>query len=150
MIPHGHENLSGVGGIHNHVSHSGGLVGEEQPVPCEPSVGGSVKASLGVWRPGIADGTGIDYVRIDRVNDDTVNVPGQFKAHALPGTAAVKAFVYAVASGDTVARIALAGACPDNVRALRINSQRTYRGNCLIIKYRREGGACIQCFPEPS
>jgi len=150
VIPHGHKDLSGVGRIHDHVSHSGGLIGEEQPVPGAPSVSGTVKASLGVGRPRIADGTGIDYIRIHRVNDDTVNVPGQFKTHALPGTAAVQAPVYSVTAGDAVARIALTGACPDNVRALRINCQRTYGGHFLVIKNRGEGGARIYCFPEPS
>src|SRR5262249_14375719 len=54
-------------------------------------------------------------VRVGGVNEDLADLEGLVQAHVLPGLAAVDRFVDAVAVGDGVARVGLAGADPDDV-----------------------------------
>src|SRR5690606_33091374 len=80
VIPHCHEDLAGIRGIHNHVCHARCLICEKHSLPRETSVPCTVKSSLRMWCPRIADGANVNNVRVDGVNYDTVDISCQLKS----------------------------------------------------------------------
>src|SRR5689334_618260 len=53
------------------------------------------------------------------MDGNAADLEGLFQPHVFPGFAAVAGFVDAIAPGDGVARIVLAGADPDDIRITR-------------------------------
>src|SRR5262249_7613320 len=114
-LPQGHEQGVGVPGVHLHVDDAGVLVGVEDLGRGRAAVGGLEQAALGVGAVEPAEGADVDDVGVGGVNGDAADLESLFEAHVLPGLAAVGGLVDAVAVGDAVARVVLAGADPDDV-----------------------------------
>src|SRR5262249_31491944 len=69
-------------------------------------------------------------------------------AHVLPGLAAVGGLVDAVAVGDAVARVVLAGAHPDDVPVRRRDGHGADGDGALVVELVLEGGAVIAGLEE--
>src|SRR5439155_6308791 len=104
-----------VGRVHHHVDDAGLVVLVPDLLPVLAAVGGLVDAALLVGTVAASQGADVDNVGVLGVNEDLADLKRLLEAHVLPGAAAVGRFVDAVAVGDAVARVGLAGADPDDV-----------------------------------
>src|SRR5262249_19890330 len=101
--------------VDHQVDDTGPLVHEVNLLPGLAAVGGLVHAAVGARAVQPAQGADVDDVRVLRGDDDPADLVGLVQGHVLAGLAAVAGLVDAVAVADTVARVVLAGADPDDV-----------------------------------
>src|SRR5205807_6734310 len=112
------------------------------------AVGRLVQAALLVRAPDVAEGGDIDDVGVGGVDDDAADVLRVPQAHVLPGLAAVGRFVDAVAPGDAVAGVGLAGADPDHVGVRFGDGHVAERNRRLALEDGRPGGAIVDGLPQ--
>ncbi len=89
-----------------------------------------------------------DNIRITRVHRDHADVLGIFEPHVFPGSAAIQAFIHAVAITDVTPANVFAGANPDRVVIVRIYRDGAYGIGSLALKNRGQCGASVVCFPD--
>ena len=140
----------GIARVHRDIDHAGGLVDVEDFVPVLPAVGGLEEPALLVVAPAAAHGADVDDVGILGVNDDLTDLERLLESHVLPCVAAVGALVDAVAPGDTVARVGLARADPDDVRVRGRDSDGTDGNGCLIVELVLVRHAVVRRLEQPA
>src|SRR5205823_3923008 len=118
-LPGGDNQGVRLGGVHRHVDDARLVVYEFDLFPGRPAVSGLVQAAVGVGAVEPAQRADVNGVGVLRVDDDLADLEGLFQAHALPGLTTVGGLVDAIAVGDAIARVALAGADPDDVLVRR-------------------------------
>ncbi len=84
------------------------------------------------------------------MNDDFADLESFFQAHVFPGLAAVGRFVHAVAVRGRVARVALAGADPDDVFIRRRDAYVADRHGGLAVELVLEGDAVVDGLEQPA
>ena len=136
VFPHGHQQLVGIGGVHDHVGHPGFVIHEEDLLPGLSSIGCFEHPTLRVLPPGGADGTRVDGVGVCGIDKDAVDVAGLLQAHPLPGPACVQGAVDPVPPVEGVSRIAFSGAHPDHRWVGLLNGHRPDGGGCLPVENR--------------
>src|SRR5439155_26172649 len=98
---------------HCRIDAAGVFIQVEDLLPSRAAVAGLEDAALRIGGPAAAQRGDVDDIGVFRMNDDAADVLCFLEAHILPRLAAVAGFVDAVAPGDAVAGIGLAGADPD-------------------------------------
>src|SRR5262249_20718413 len=131
-----------------HIDEARLLVEELRHFPGLAAVAGLVQAALPVRPPEAAQGGHIGDVRVFRVDGDAADVARLLDAEVLPGLAAVGGAIGPVAPGDAVARVALAGADPDDVRVGRGHGDGADAQGRLVVEDRRPGGAVVGRLPD--
>ena len=84
------------------------------------------------------------------MNDDAADLESLRKAHVLPGLAAVRRFVDAVAVRDRVARVILARADPDNVAVGRRDADVADGDGRLTVELMFKGDAVVNGLDQPA
>ena len=117
-------------------------------VPGLAAVGRLVEAAVAARRPERTLRRDVDGVGVARVDDDAADVLGALEADVRPRAAAVVALVDAVAVGDRPLRVVLAGADPDDVRALRVERDPADRVRALRVEDRLPRRAAVGRLPD--
>src|SRR5207244_4737274 len=112
------------------------------------AVGGLEQAALLVRPPDVAQGGDVDGLGILGVDDDLADVLRVAQAHVLPGLAAVGRFVDAVAPGDAIAGVGLAGADPDDVGVRLRHGDAAEADARLMVEDGGEGVAGVAGLPQ--
>src|SRR5262249_8453212 len=109
-------------------------------------------AVLGLEQPAIAAGAvepseraDVDDVRVLGVDDDRTDLVRRLEPHVLPGLAAVRALVDAVAVGDGIARVVFAGPDPDDVLVGRGDGDCADGHGGLAVELVLKGDAVVVC-----
>src|SRR5262249_54470064 len=114
-LPGGDVERVRLGRVHDDVNHAGLVIDVVDLLPGLAAVGGLEQAALRVGAVEAAQRADVDGVRVLGVDHNLADLEGLLEAHVLPGLAAVGGLVDAVAPGNRVARVGLAGADPDDV-----------------------------------
>ena len=94
----------------------------QNKLPVFAAVGGFVKSSLTTRRPEGTLGSNVDDVRIAGIDEYPGYVLGALQTHILPALAAIDRLVNAVAETDAPLALVLAGADPDYVGIVGIDT----------------------------
>ena len=113
MLPHGHKQFVGIGGVHDHVGYAGSIVGKEDFVPGFTTIGGFEDAPFRMFCIWIANGTCINGIGVGRIYDDAVDITGFLKPHLFPALAAVDGLVHPFSKADRVSRVAFTCSYPN-------------------------------------
>ena len=139
VFPHCRDQLVGIGRVHHQVGRAGFVVHKEHFPPGFPAIDGLVDTPLGALPPGRSLRRHIGNRRIDRIEQQAVNIASVLQTEVLPGLAPVEAFIDPVTARLAVAGIALSGTHPDDVRDRLIHRHRPDRRQGLLVKYRFPG-----------
>ena len=107
-------------------------------------------APLGVRAVGMAEGGDEDPVGVLGVHDDHGNLLGVAQAQVLPGLAAVRGAVDAVAGGEVGPLQAFAAAHVDHLRIRRRHGDGPDRTGRLVVEDRRPDPAVVVAAPHPA
>ncbi len=142
-LPGGDQQRLGVRGVHANVDDAGLVVEVPDSFPGLAAVDGLVQAALlaGAVQP--AEGADVDDVGVGGMNDDLADLERLLEAHVAPGLAAVGGLVDAVAVGNRVARVVLAGADPDDIAVRRRHAHVADGHRGLVVELVLEGGAVV-------
>ena len=135
--------MFGIGRVHVDVDDAGLVVEEEDLLPGLAAVGGLEQAAFLVGAVEPAQGADVDDVGIFRMDGDAADLEGLLQAHVLPGLAAVGGLVNAVAVGDGVAWVVLAGADPDDVAVGGSHADRADGDGAFAVELVVEGDAVV-------
>src|SRR5262249_32402607 len=113
-LPGGDEQRLGVVGVHAPLEDARLVVHAQDLLPRLAAVRRLVEAAILIVAVQPAQGADIDDVGVLGVDEDLADLERLLESHVLPGLAAVGGLVHAVAVGDRVARVVLAGADPDD------------------------------------
>src|SRR5262249_36518012 len=108
-----------VGGVEGHVDAAGVVVEAEDVLPGPAAVARLEQAALPVGRPQVPQRGDVGRLGVGGGGGDAVDVVGVGEAGVGPGRAGVAGDEDAVAPGDAVAGVGLAGADPDDLGARR-------------------------------
>ena len=120
----------------------------EDERPALPTVRRLVEAAVRGVRPEPAGHARVHDVALPRVHEDPVHALGCREAHVLPGLAAVAGAIDAVPDGRGVARPALAGADPDDLRIGRVERDRADGLDGLLVEDGLERRAAVERLPD--
>src|SRR5262249_6499516 len=137
-----------LGGGDGDIDAAGVLRPVQRMLPRLAALAGPGPAALPAPRPEVTDRCAVSHVRILRVDDDAADVVRVAQAHVRPGLAGVGGLVDAVAPGDGVARVALAGADPDHVRVRRRHRHVAHAEGALPVEDRDPGVAVVGRLPQ--
>ena len=148
VVPQCGEELVRVGGVHHQLGAAAALVGVEDALPGLAAVGGPEDAALGVLAPLLALGGDVGDVGVGGMQDDAADALGLVEPQVMPGAAGVERAVDAVADRSAVARVAFAGAHPDDVRVAPEDRDGADRRHRLVVEDRLEGQAAVGRLPD--
>src|SRR5262249_1484328 len=137
------EQRLGVGRVHLQVDDARVVVDGEHLGPVLAAVGRLVDAALLAGPVQPPERPDVDDVGVLRVNGEFADLESLLQPHVLPGLAAVGGLVDAVAVGDGVARVVLAGADPDDVPVRRRHGHVAYGYGGLAVELVLEGDAVV-------
>jgi hypothetical protein len=133
--------------VDDHIGDAGAVVDVEDLLPGLTAVHRAEYAALFVGEPHIAHRAGVDDVGVGGVDNHAVDMAGGLQAHVLPRFTAVEAFINTTAVVGRVARVALAGAYPDDVRVGVGNGYGADTEVLLVVKNRLETDASVAAHP---
>src|SRR5262249_42458733 len=129
---------------------AGLLVDVEDLLPVLAAVGRLENAAVLAVAVQPAERADVDDVRVLGVNGDAADLEGLRQTHVLPSLAAVGGLVDAVAVGDGVARVVLAGPDPDDV-PVRLGDGDVADGNgAFPVELVLEGDAVVRRLEQPA
>ena len=138
-FPGGKHEGFGIARMHDEIHDASLLVEMPNTQPFFSAVRGLEQAAFFVGAIETAEGADVDDVGILGVDDDFADLEGELQAHVFPGLAAVGGLVDAVAEGDAVARVGLAGADPDDMAIAGRDGDSADRYGIFLIELMREG-----------
>ena len=147
-LPRGREDDARVGGIGREVDDAGRIVDGERAPPALAAVAGAEHAAFRVRSEQVPERRDQHDIRIARVDEDLADVARALEADVTPALAAVARAVDAVAGGDVVARVRLAGADVEDARIRRRNRERADGTGRLSVEDRRERVPRVDALPH--
>ena len=149
-FPHRHDQRFRVLRIEPRINHPGLVVYEKYLGPILPAVGGFEQPTIFVRPVKPSHRTGVNDVRVLRVNQNLADLERLVQAHVLEGLARIGALVNAVTIRDGVSRVRFTAADPHNVRVRRCDRNVTNRDRALLVENDIERGAVVHGLQQPA
>ncbi len=150
MLPHGGDQLVGIGGVHHQVAGAGALVDVEDLGPGPATVRRPVDPAILRVGPRVSQRAHVRDVGVGGMEDDGVDGAGALEAEPLPRLPAVHRLVDAGADPRRVAAVPLAGPDPDDVRGRLVDRDRPDGGGGERVHQRLPRRAARGRSPQPA
>ena len=135
MLPHTYQHLIGIPGIYYHITHTATIIRIQNFCPGFTTIRRFKDPSFWVRTVRISNGTCINYIRIIRINDYSVNISSFLKTHQLPCLTCIHAFVNTFAKTHAISRISFSCSYPNDARIRLANCNTANVLYGLFIKH---------------
>src|SRR5262249_31273193 len=149
-LPRGDEQRLRIGRTHLNVDDASPLIDGQDLVPGLAAVRRLVEPTFAAWPVESSERADVDDVGVGGMNGDTTDLKTLLESHVLPGLAAVRGLVDAIAIRHRVARVVLSCSHPDDFRVGLGHGNVANRDSVFPVELMLEGHAVVGRLEQPA